>query len=180
MSWIDVVIGLIFLFFIITAFQAGFIREVIGITSTIAGLILAGLFYDNIADTILSAIDNDATANVIGFLIIFGGITIAGQLLAMLIHPAVVIMQLGIADQMLGGAFGAAKALIIVWGLLILMVTYPRYDMDERIDDSEFAKALLEVSDPILQVLPSEFESSVKAFNAGEDPLSNPTEDATP
>lgn len=171
MTWIDAVIGLVFLFFIVTAFQAGLIREVIGIASTVAGLILAGLFYDNVADTILSAIDNDVTANVISFLIIFGGITIAGQLLAMLIHPAVVIMQLGIFDQILGGIFGGVKALVIVWALLILMVTYPRYDLDERIADSEFAKALLEVADPILQVLPSEFESSVKAFNAGEGPL---------
>lgn len=175
MTWLDAVIGLVFLFFIITAFQAGFIREVIGIASTVAGLILAGLFYDDIADTILSTIDNDVTANVIAFLIIFGGITIAGQLVAMLIHPAVVIMQLGIADQMLGGVFGAAKALVIMWALLILMVTYPRYDLDERIADSEFATTLLEGADPVLQVLPSEFETSVKAFNEGEDPLINPT-----
>ncbi len=175
MTWLDAVIGLVFLFFIITAFQAGFIREVIGIASTVAGLILAGLFYDDIADTILSTIDNDVTANVIAFLIIFGGITIAGQLVAMLIHPAVVIMQLGIADQLLGGVFGAAKALVIVWALLILMVTYPRYDLDERIADSEFATTLLEGADPVLQVLPSEFETSVKAFNEGEDPLINPT-----
>jgi len=174
MTWIDAVIGLVFLFFIVTAFQAGFIREVIGITSTVAGLILAGLFYDDIADTILSTIDNDVTANVIAFLIIFGGITIAGQLVAMLIHPAVVIMQLGIADQILGGAFGAVKALVIIWALLILMVTYPRYDMDDRIRDSDFASALIEASDPALRVLPSEFESSVDAFNEGESPIANP------
>lgn len=172
MNWIDAAIVIIFLFFIVTAFQAGFVREVIGISSIVLGVVLAGLFYQDVADTILSPIDNDTTAAVIGFLIIFIGIGVAGQLLAMLIHPAMVLMQLGIADQLLGAAFGAAKAFVIIEALLILFVTYPRYDIEQRIDNSEFATVMLDAARPVLRILPDEFTTNLDRFETREiDPL---------
>src|SRR4051812_27415458 len=110
MTWIDAAIVVVFLYFIVTAFSAGFVREIIGMGATLAGVILAGLFYGDVADSLLTSIDNETTANVVGFLIIFMGITLAGQLIAMVVHPAITVLQLGIMDQLLGAAFGAAKA----------------------------------------------------------------------
>ncbi|MEX2245703.1 MAG: CvpA family protein [Dehalococcoidia bacterium] len=170
MNWLDAAIVIIFLFFIVTAFSSGFVRETVSMGSTIAGGVLAGLLYDDVADTLLASIDNQTTAAVAGFLVIFVGVSVAGQAVAMLMKPAVNIMQLGIADQLMGAAFGAVKAFVIVTTLLILFVTYPRYDMDERIEDSEFASIMLEVSDPLTKVLPKEFESSVNQFNSGSTP----------
>jgi membrane protein required for colicin V production len=165
MSWIDAVIVIIFLYFIITAFSAGFIRETIGTTAAILGVVLAGLFYDDVASSLLPSIDNQTTASVVAFLIIFGGITIAGQVLGMLIHPAITVMQLGIFDQLLGALFGAAKAFVIVEVLLILFITYPRYDLDKKINDSQFASVMIDASAPVLKVLPDIFHNKVDAFN---------------
>lgn len=165
MTWVDAAIVIVFLYFIVTAFQAGFIREIIGMAAALLGAVLAGLFYNDVADTLLASIDNAVTANVIAFLIIFIGISVAGQLLAMLVHPAITILQLGIMDQLLGAAFGAAKAFLIVEVLLILFVTYPRYDLDERINDSEFASRIVDMSSPVLRILPDVFHEKVDAFN---------------
>lgn len=167
MNWIDAGIVIVLLFFIVTAFQNGFVREAISMTSAIAGVVLAGLFYDDVAEALLSSIDSEVSKNVIAFLIIFVGCSVVGQLIAIVVHPAIVIMQLGIADQMLGAAFGAIKGFVIIEALLILMVTYPRYDMDERINDSQFGEMLLEVADPLLKVLPDEFDARVDAFTDG-------------
>ena len=104
MSWIDAAMIAIFLFFIVTAFSAGLVREVISTSATIGGMVLAGLFYQDIADTLLSSIDNETTAAVVGFLIIFVGITAAGQLIAMVVHPAITVLALGMMDQFLGAA----------------------------------------------------------------------------
>jgi membrane protein required for colicin V production len=164
MTWIDAALAVVLLFFIVTAFQNGFIRETISIAAAIAGVVLAGFFYQDLSDAFLGSIDNETTKNVVSFLIIFAGITILGQLVAILVHPAIVIMQLGIADQLLGAGFGALKGFVIVEALLILMVTYPRYDMDQRIDDSEFAPRVLKLSEPLLKILPSEFDASVEVF----------------
>jgi len=164
MTWVDAAIVVVFLFFIITAFQTGFIRETIGMAAAILGAILAGLFYNDVADTLLTGIDNTTTASVIGFLVIFVAVTGAGQLLAMIVHPAVTILQLGILDQLLGAAFGAVKAFVILEVLLVLMVTYPRYDMDKRINDSQFASRMVDVSTPVLKILPDVFQQKVNAF----------------
>jgi membrane protein required for colicin V production len=174
MSWIDAAIVVVLLFFIVTAFQNGFIRETISLASAIGGVVLAGLLYDNMASAFFDSVDNETTKNVISFLIILGGVALLGQLLAILVHPAVVIMQLGIADQLLGAAFGAVKGFVIIDALLILMVTYPRYDMDKRIDDSEFATLLLDASEPLQKILPDVFGNSVDAFSCNEAPTIRP------
>ena len=164
MTWIDVAIIVIFLFFIVTAFSAGLVREVISTGATIAGMVLAGLFYQDIANSLLGSIDNETTATVVGFLIIFIGVTVAGQLLAMVVHPAITVLQLGMMDQFLGAGFGAVKAFVIIQVLLVLFVTYPRYDLDTRIKDSQFANVMLKTSQPIVKVLPQIFEKQVDAF----------------
>jgi membrane protein required for colicin V production len=168
MNWIDAAIVVVLLFFIVTAFQNGFIRETISMASAIGGVVLAGVLYDDFSDAFFDSIDNETTKNVISFLVILGGVTLIGQLVAILVHPAVVIMQLGIADQLLGAAFGAIKGFVIIVALLVLMVTYPRYDMDERIRDSAFAELLVDASEPLLKILPEEFDSHVDAFRDNE------------
>ena len=174
MNWIDAAIVVVLLFFIVTAFQNGFIRETISLAAAIGGVVLAGVLYDEFSDAFFDSIDNETTKSVVSFLIILGGVTLLGQLIAILVHPAVVIMQLGIADQLLGAAFGAVKGFVIIIALLVLMVTYPRYDMDERIRDSAFAELLVDASEPLLKILPEVFDSRVEAFRDNEAPTINP------
>ena len=67
MTWIDAAIVIIFLYFIITAFNAGFVRETISTAAAILGAVLAGLFYRDVADTLLGSIDNETTSSVVAF-----------------------------------------------------------------------------------------------------------------
>ena len=53
---------------------------------------------------------------------------------------------------------------VIVEVLLVLFVTYPRYDLDTKIDESAFAPKMLQLSQPIVKVLPQIFEKKVDAF----------------
>jgi membrane protein required for colicin V production len=165
MSWLDAVIVIVFLYFILTAFSAGFLRETIAMASSIAAVVLAGLFYDDVADSVLTGIDSETTKSVVAFLIIGGGVALLGQALAFLLKPAVTVLQLGVMDQLLGAAFGAVKAFILIEMLLILFVTYPRYDLDKRIRESEFASLMVEASNPLLRIMPEEFDATVDQFN---------------
>ncbi len=171
MTWIDAAIVIIFLFFIVTAFQGGLVREMIAFAATLAGIILAGLFYDDLRDSLLGSIDNTEVANAVSFLVIFITITVAGQLLAMVVHPMIQILQLGIMDQFLGAGFGVLKAFILVQALLIVMVTYPFWDLDTEIAKSEFATRLLDVSQPITRLLPDIFKGTVEALDGPTGPL---------
>src|SRR5574338_257212 len=157
MNWIDAAVVIVFLYFIVTAFSAGFIRETIGIASAILGVIVAGLFYDDVGSSIFAAIDSTTTQNVVGFLVILVGISLAGQ--------AIAVLQLGIFDQLAGAALGVVKAFVLVEVVLILFVTYPRYDLDKRIRDSEFATRMLDAAPPMLKILPDVFHAKVTQFN---------------
>ena len=174
MNWIDIVIVVVFLFFVVTAFSAGFVREVISMSAALAGVILAGLFYQDVASSLLFSIDNETTANVLGFLIIFLGITLAGQLIAMVVHPVITVLQLGMFDQLLGALFGAVKALLIIEVLLVLFVTYPRYYLYKKINDSQFAPIMVNASKPVVKILPSIFGNKVDAFNHQEPIQTSP------
>ena len=81
----------------------------------------------------------------------------------MVVHPVISVLQLGMFDQFLGAA-SARQGFLIVEVLLVLFVTYPRYDIDKRIDDSQFAGIMLNMSQPVVKILPAIFEKKVDAF----------------
>ena len=59
MTWIDAAIVVVMLFFVVTAFQGGLVREIIAFASTLAGIVIAGMFYDDLRDSMFTSIDND-------------------------------------------------------------------------------------------------------------------------
>ncbi len=164
MNWIDAGIVIVFLYFIITAFSAGFIREIIGMAAAILGVVLAGLFYSDIGSTVFASIDSTTTQNVVGFMVILVGVSLVGQIIGMLTKPAITVLQLGIFDQIAGAALGIVKAFVLIEVVLILFVTYPRYHLDQRIKDSQFASRMLDASPPLLKVLPDVFHAKVNQF----------------
>ena len=91
--------------------------------------------------------------------------SVIGQLVAMLTRPAIMVLQLGIFDQLGGAALGAVKAFVLIEVVLILFVTYPRYHLDQRINDSSFASHMLDASKPVLKVMPDVFKTHVDQFN---------------
>ena len=164
MNWIDVVIVAAIVWFTLTAFQTGLIREVVTVLSVLLGIVLAGLFYADLADDVKTVIDNSRAANTIAFLGIFGMTALAGQLVAMLLKEAASFLMLGAFDHLGGAAFGIAKAVLLLEVLLIVFVTYPSLGLADAIGDSTFAPIFLDRAPFLLRILPSEFEAGVEAF----------------
>jgi len=134
------------------------------IFAAILGVVLAGLFYKDLADDVLDFIDNEEVAKVIAFAAIFVATAVAGQLGAMLLKPTVSVLQLGIFDQLAGAAFGFVKAMVFVEIFLIVFVTYDQLGLRETIDDSFFGSFIVEGIPILLRILPGEFETAVDAF----------------
>ena len=164
MNWLDGVIIVVVLWFTISAFQAGFIRETVTIVGALLGVVLAGLFYEDLADDVLLFIDNETLARIIAFGVIFGAMALAGQLLALALKPAVYLLQLGVFDQLAGAIFGFAKAMVFVQVFLIVFITYPKWGLDETIGDSVFGSLMVENTAVLVNILPDEFEVGVDDF----------------
>ena len=160
MNWLDGVILALLVWFIFAAFTAGLIREIVTIVSAVLGVVLAGLFYDRLADDIGTFIDSERAARIAAFLAIFGGIVIAGQLAAWLLKETASLLMLGTFDQLAGAAFGFVKGILIIQVLLILFATYPSLGLDDHISESSLSPLFVERAPILLKVLPAEFDAA--------------------
>ena len=165
MNWLDIAIVLIVAFFATTAFSAGLIRELVTLVSAVVGIVVAGLFYDDLARDVLVFIDNKDIANIVAFLVLLGAIYLAGQLIAIMLKQVTTILLLGWADRLGGALFGLLKGLVVVEVLLIAFVTFD-VGLDDAIEDSGLASVFLDAASVLLIILPDDFERAVDAFPA--------------
>jgi membrane protein required for colicin V production len=165
MNWLDIAIVLIVAFFATTAFSAGLIRELVTLVSVVVGVVVAGLFYDDLARDVLVFIDNKDTASIVAFLVLLGAIYLAGQLIAIMLKQVAAVLLLGWADRLGGALFGLLKGLVVVEVLLIAFVTFD-VGLDDAIEDSGLASVFLDAASVLLIILPDDFERAVDAFPA--------------
>jgi membrane protein required for colicin V production len=159
-NWLDGVILALLVWFIFAAFTAGFIREVVTIVSVILGVVLAGLFYERLADDLKTFIDSDKAARIAAFLAIFGGVTLAGHVAAMLLKETASLFMLGTFDQLAGAIFGFVKGVVIIQVVLIVFATYPSLRLGDAIKGSSLSPLFIERAPILLRVLPAEFDAA--------------------
>jgi membrane protein required for colicin V production len=164
MNWLDIIVVATIAWFIFSAFWAGVIREIVAIVGVALGIVLAGLFYQDLADDVKLVIDGDNAPRIIAFLLIFGACALAGQLAAMVLKQTAALLMLGTFDHLLGAVFGFAKGIVVVEILMIVFVTFPALGLKETIDESMFGPIFLNGIPFLLKVLPSEFDSAVEAL----------------
>jgi len=131
----------------------------------VVGIVVAGLFYDDLARDVLVFIDNKDIANIVAFLVLLGAIYLAGQLIAIMLKQVTTILLLGWADRLGGALFGILKGLVVVEVLLIAFVTFD-VGLDDAIEDSGLASVFLDAASVLLIILPDDFERAVDAFPA--------------
>ena len=124
MNWVDALIVVSLLWFTYAAFHAGLIREVITILGAIAAVALAGLFYEDLAVDVKVGVDDEETARMIAFAVIFGAVVLASQLTALFLKQAASLLLLGLADSIGGAVIGFIKGFIFVEIALIAGITF--------------------------------------------------------
>ena len=164
MNWLDAVILLIVIGFTAAAFRAGLIREVITLIAVVMGVLIAGHYYDDLADDVLLFIKNDKAANAVAFVSLFGSVALLGQLAAFLMKKVVSMLLLGWLDHLAGGAFGLLKGLVLVELFLMFFATFPYLGLDDAIDGSGIAPLFLDNGPALLKLLPGEFNQAVEAL----------------
>ena len=70
MNWLDIVIIIILAIQTFTGLSQGLIRALLGLVGLVAGIILAGRFYESLGSGLFSFIDNPDIANAAAFIVI--------------------------------------------------------------------------------------------------------------
>lgn len=164
MNWVDAVILAMFVWFTYAAFNAGLIREIITILGAVFAVVLAGLFYTDLAQDVDVAIKDIETSEVVAFGVIFGATILASQLLALFLRQAANLLFLGIFDSIGGALFGMAKAFVFVEMGLMAAITFETLGLREAVRASELAPFFLDVLPLLTGILPDRFENAVEAF----------------
>jgi membrane protein required for colicin V production len=168
MNWLDFAIIFIIVVIVLGAYAAGLIREGVTLAAAIAGIVVAGLLYDNLATDILVFMDDEDAAQAIAFMILAGAVYLFGQIVAIMLNKTASLLMLGWADRIGGAFFGFIKGLIVVQVMLILFAAYPSLNLNAAVAQSELASYFIDDVDVVLWVLPDNFDSRVDRFIAPE------------
>jgi membrane protein required for colicin V production len=166
MNWLDIVVVIIIAAFTLAAYSSGLIREVITLAAAIVGIVVASLFYENLATDVLAFEKNEEAAEAISFLVLFGAVYLLGQIGAHVLKTGAALLMIGPLDHIGGAFFGFIKGLLVVQILLIIFAAYPSLGLDGPVDNSEIGRLFVDDASFILRVLPSNIENKVDDFLA--------------
>jgi membrane protein required for colicin V production len=124
MSWLDVVLGLILAASVLTSFRKGLSREIIGLVSVCAALLLGLWLYGSAAGYLLPYLSSPAASNFGGFAIVFCGVMLLGMLLGMIVGKFLKVTGLSFFDHLLGAAFGVVRGLLISVALVTVIMAF--------------------------------------------------------
>ena len=161
MNWLDLVIVLTVLAFVLSAYASGLIREVVTLIGMVAGIVIAGLLYDDLAAEFNAEGD---TSLAVSFFVLFGSVYLMAQILAYVLKKGASLLMLGWVNHIGGAVFGLLKGVLMVEVALLVFAAYPGLGMDGAVEGSALAPLFVEDVDFVLILLPGDFDDRVAAF----------------
>ena len=163
-NWLDFLIIAILGWFTVAAYLSGFIRETVGLAAVLIGVLVAGLFHDNLADNFQIFVDDETGTRVVAFLSIFAIVALAGWALSMLLRSTARLLMLGWADRAAGAFFGLLKGVLIVQTITVIFILQPALGMESVIAESTIGSFFLDNAPVVTALLPSEFDTALDQF----------------
>lgn len=164
MNWLDFLIIALVGWFTVAAYLSGFIRETVGLVAVLIGVLLAGLFHDNLADNFQIFVDDETGTKVVAFLTIFAIVAAAGWAASLLLRSTANLLMLGWADRAAGAFFGFLKGILVVQAITVIFILQPALGLDGAIADSLIGSFFLDSAPVVGALLPSEFDSALQDF----------------
>ena len=113
MNILDWLLIVIVLYSIATSWFKGFVREVLGLITVLAGVLLAAWFYRGFANLFKDVVRTENIALFLGFSLIFLVTLAVGFVVVWLVTRFMKFAKLQWADRLLGAAFGFIRGWVI-------------------------------------------------------------------
>jgi membrane protein required for colicin V production len=141
MNLADLLILVVLVVSVVSAFIKGFFVEVFSLAGVILGLFLAAANYGGLAPWVSHVVENHEVANLIAFLLIALLVMLLAGLAGRLFRGLLRGVGLGIVDRLLGAAFGLVKGCVLVTLVLMGMVAF--LPQQKWLDSSRLAPVFL-------------------------------------
>jgi membrane protein required for colicin V production len=170
MNLADLLIVIVLVVSVISAFAKGFFVEVFSLAGVILGLFIAAANYGGFALWVLRVIHNREAANLIAFLLIVLVVMVLASIAGRLLRGLFRSVGLGIVDRLLGAVFGLVEGCVVVTLVLMGIVAFlPRQDW---LSNSRLAPVFLTAAHGGSQVVPfalgEEIRQGLQALRMGQ------------
>jgi membrane protein required for colicin V production len=157
-NWFDIVLLLVLVTSTVSGLRAGLARVIIGLASTVAGLLAGFWFYRMVAIKILPIVQTETAANILGFLIIFFGVLIVGSVLGAFLSRLFQWIGLSWFNHLLGGAAGLLRGALVIAALVDILVAFSPSPTPRFISNSQVLPYADEISGWLVQLAPRELK----------------------
>lgn len=115
MNWLDIVLAIPLLWFMIRGFRNGFIIELASLAALILGIFVALHFSFYVEDYLRENFEiGDNYLTIISFLITFAITAVVIIIIGKIIHKLFNFIALGLLNKLAGGVFGLLKAALVL------------------------------------------------------------------
>jgi len=156
MNWLDWVLLAIIILTAVVGLVRGFVRQAIGLVAVVCGLVLAVVYYEQLAGVFNTFVHNPLLSNFLGFLLIFGVVLAAGAILGYLLTKAMK-GPLAFANRFFGFLFGLVKAVLICGILVFALVSFEV--AKPALETSVLAPACLGVTRAVINLVPKDLRT---------------------
>lgn len=179
LNWFDFGIIAVLLLSIAISFFRGFLRETISLITWVAGMIFAIRFAPTVSDWMINIISTELLRYIIAFVVLFMAVFIVGLLITMAVKRGVDATGLTMADRLLGGAFGAARGILLVAIVLMFMTMTSFKDM-KVVAGSELTTSFMPMVAWLDGFLPQQLQQFAKWMHINDNPLRAKQENTIP
>jgi len=156
-SLLDWLLLAILVYSIAVSWFKGFIREILGLITVLAAVLLAASFYRGVGQLFKDVVRTENIALFFGFSLIFVMTLVAGFVVIWLITKFMKFAKLQWADRLLGAAFGFIRGWVISAAILLALTAFEI--QTERLKGSELAPYFLPGSRVIAVMTPYEMKA---------------------
>ncbi|MFW6278978.1 MAG: CvpA family protein [Bacillota bacterium] len=148
---IDIVISIIFLYFIIRGYEQGIIDQTSKIVGLFVALFMGIRHYESFLVFLEPYFDlPDAVMYFISFAVIFITVNVSIYILGAIFKQIIHVLFLGIVDSFGGALLGLVKGGILVYFLVFILYEIPYEEFNEMLNSSYLARSIYQFT-PILQ-----------------------------
>ncbi|MGA3072480.1 MAG: CvpA family protein [Bryobacteraceae bacterium] len=163
MNWLDIVLLLVLAGSVVTSFSTGLTREVVGLFSMIAALVLAIWFYGTAGSFLQPYVSSPGVANFCGFLMVFCGVLILGAIVGRVLRRMMKVVGLSFVDRLLGACFGIVRGVLISIAVVLALLAFtPGKSPPDAVVRSRVAPYVIDAARVCSAVAPRELKDGFR------------------
>jgi membrane protein required for colicin V production len=173
LNWLDLVLIAILAFFSFNGIRRGFVRDIVGLASALAALVVGMWFYGSAGAVLLPYTSSARIANLLGFGLIVIAVLLCGSLVGHILHRFLRTVGLSFFDRVLGAGLGFVKGLLVAITVVTALMAFGP-ENGPGVLHSQIAPHVLEASRLTVAIAPMELKSAfLKQYDSVKSALTS-------